>query len=141
MKARVLSVPALGELVLLYRLGEETERGKAVRAVLAELQLPVKTVTEDMLPQPVGWCAEIPGVPPAAEPAQEDAFPEEAMVLRGFSRKRMDELLGALKQRSLSVSLKAVVTAHNMNWPFQSLLQELTREREAIRIQLKGKHS
>ena len=42
-----------------------------------------------------------------------------------------------MNKAGIHISLKAIVTAHNMNWEFGALLTELKREREAIRIQAK----
>lgn len=59
-------------------------------------------------------------------------LPEEMLVFSGFSGERLDVMLGLLREKGLSVSLKAVVTAHNVDWTFAALYQELTAERAAI---------
>lgn len=132
------NVPQLGELVLLYGLEETQERGRALRQLLAGLKVPVKTVTADMLGQTVGWCAQFPGFA-RKEDAGAAQKPEagEAMVLSGMTRKRLDQLLLAMRDKGINVPLKAMVTAHNMSWTFGELLTELQRERDAIRAQAK----
>ena len=62
MKARV---PAPKERVLLYGISEETERGQAIRKTISAFGMEAKTISEDMLRQTVGWCAELPGYPMA----------------------------------------------------------------------------
>ena len=103
------------------------------------MKIPAKTITEDMLCQTVGWCAEIPGFAEKeiTTTGVDSVAQEEAMVLRGFSKKRLDQLLDGMNEAGIHISLKAIVTAHNMNWEFGALLTELKREREAIRIQAK----
>ena len=103
------------------------------------MKIPAKTITEDMLCQTVGWCAEIPGFAEKEITTTDvdSVAQEEAMVLRGFSKKRLDQLLDGMNEAGIHISLKAIVTAHNMNWEFGALLTELKREREAIRIQAK----
>lgn len=132
------NVPQMGELVLLYGLKEDEPRGRAIRGILKKLNLPVKTITPDMLSQTVGWCAELPGFAyreVSAAPGYLQT--EEAMVLRGLTGKRLDALLKAMREENLNIALKAVVTAQNMSWELQQLLRELRREREAIRAQMK----
>ena len=133
------NVPQLRELVLLYGLDEKEERGTAVRRLLESMKIPAKTITEDMLCQTVGWCAEIPGFAEKeiTTTGVDSVAQEEAMVLRGFSKKRLDQLLDGMNEAGIHISLKAIVTAHNMHWEFGALLTELKREREAIRIQAK----
>ncbi len=56
-------------------------------------------------------------------------LPEEMLIFSGFSEERLDVMLGLLRGNGLSVSLKAVVTAHNVGWTFAALYQELAAER------------
>lgn len=137
MKARI---PQPKELVLLYGLDETAPRGVAVRQILAALRLEARTVTDEMLSQTVGWCAGLPGYPPQQE-ASCAAPAEEAMVLCGLNKSRLDELLKALSENGISISLKAVLTEHNRSWRFADLLTELGREREAVKAQLRQKQA
>ena len=137
MKARV---PAPKERVLLYGISEESERGQAIRKTISAFGMETKTISEDMLGQTVGWCAELPGFPMAEKEASE--LPEapgaqEAMILCGLERKRLDVLLAAFQAQNLQVSLKAVLTEYNAKWPVAELLHELTKEHEAMLRQFK----
>ena len=132
MKARI---PQPKELVLLYGLDETAPRGATVRQLLAALRLEARTVTDEMLSQTVGWCAGLPGYPPQQEAscAASCAAPaEEAMVLCGLNKSRLDELLKALSENGISIYLKAVLTEHNCGWSFYELYQELRQEHEKM---------
>ena len=137
MKARV---PAPKERVLLYGISEETERGQAIRKTISAFGMEAKTISEDMLRQTVGWCAELPGYPmaekEAAEPPEAPAA-QEAMILCGLDRKRLDVLLAAFQAQNLQVSLQAVLTEYNAKWSVSDLLHELTKEHEAMLRQFK----
>lgn len=65
-------------------------------------------------------------LPPFAMPP---AISEELLVICGMTGERMDTLLGMLRGSGLSVSLKAVVTPHNVGWTLESLYRELSAER------------
>lgn len=57
-------------------------------------------------------------------------IPEEMLVFCGISGERLDSVLDMLRGSGLSVSLKAVLTPHNVNWTLAALYQELCAERE-----------
>ena len=54
------------------------------------------------------------------------------LVLDGFTSKRLDVLLRELRQYSVSVPYKAIVTEHNLPWTLRALYDELVREHEAM---------
>ena len=86
MKARV---PAPKERVLLYGISEESERGQAIRKTISAFGMETKTISEDMLGQTVGWCAELPGFPmaekEAAEPPEAPGAQEASGSRAGWS--------------------------------------------------------
>lgn len=65
-------------------------------------------------------------LPPFAMPP---AVSEEMLIISGMAGERMDNFLGMLRSGSLSVSLKAVVTPHNVGWTVGALYRELSAER------------
>lgn len=138
------NVPKAKELVLLYGFDRDSQRSNTLYRILEELKLPVRSITEDMLSQTVGWCAQLPGFPAKENGEQEGGSnqpaetKDEAMVLCGLDKKRLDMLLFAMQRENLNVPLKAVMTAHNMTWEFRALLEELKKEREAIRFQIQA---
>lgn len=117
------------ELVLLYRLEQEKEKGAQIIGILEQFSIPYRQITEDMLGQTLGWCASEAGYNKLEEPYRGEPFPQEVMVFSGISGKRLEQLLAALKTIPAgSVALKAVVTPHNKSWPVCALFAELSKE-------------
>lgn len=134
------NVPKAKELVLLYGFSEESQKKEQIQTILEQMNLSSRWITEDLLGQTVGWCAEIPGfVKRETEEKTSSIRPPidtQAMVLCGLEKKKLDMLLLAMQRQNLHIPLKAIVTAHNMTWEFHVLLEELQQEREAIRVQI-----
>lgn len=57
---------------------------------------------------------------------------DEMLVLHGFSGKRLDEFLAALRKNQARVDLKAVATETNKKWNSLQLYAELKREHEVM---------
>ena len=71
--------------------------------------------------------------PEADEAPAEPPFPEEMLVMCGFSRAQVNSLLAAMKQAHLPpVDLKAILTPTNSGWTPLQLRNELRREHEAM---------
>ena len=118
--------------VLLYRLGEETEKGKRLRAILREMKLLTLTVAENQLGETVGKLVSTNAAPTEA-PAPEHAPEVEFMLLCALGDKQLDRLLAAMRRAGVSVPYKAVLTEHNRSWPFGKLIEEVTREHEFLK--------
>ena len=58
---------------------------------------------------------------------------ESLLLLDGVDGPALQALLAALRAREVSVDYKAVVTPHNRSWTVLELMEELKRERQAIR--------
>ena len=85
------------EMVLLYRVDQNSEQGQKINALCREMDIPVKYLTEEDLDSNVGKLAEM-SILQESETAQEVQVPPlPAMLLRGFTGKRIDELF--LKMR------------------------------------------
>ena len=70
----------------------------------------------------------------AAGDRKEEELPRQAMVMYGFTQKRLDEFLRNTKKAGVPViPLKAIVTPYNVNWTFRALYEELEREEEVFR--------
>jgi len=113
--------------VLLYRLGEETEKGAALRAILAELKLLTLTVGPEQTGETAGRLAAT-NAAPAAAPPPEHAPEAEFMLLCGLTDRQLDRLLAVMRRAGVSVPYKAVLTEHNKNWPFASLIEAVAQE-------------
>ena len=116
---------------LLYRLGEETETGCKLRAVLEEQKLPAVTVTENLLGIETGKLvssnAALPGAPAPAQVPQ-----QPFLLLCALGDRQLDRLLAAMRRSGVSVPYKAVLTAYNRTWTFGRLIEEVEREDRAL---------
>ena len=115
-------------LAALYHLDAGTDRGDAVRSVLATQGIRVKTVDEDHLGCPVGAIAGLPGFKLSAKPYEGEVPECEFMLLCGLSSEHMNRLLAAMREAEATVGCKAQLTTHNRLWPFAVLVQEVSRE-------------
>lgn len=117
------------ELVLLYHLEQEQEKGKQIRHLLDRSGIPYREMREEDLSNPLDWWLSGSKTEGSAVPMEGEPFEEEVMVFSGISGKRLEQLLRELKSLSAgSVGLKAVVTPHNKNWPARTLFDELSKE-------------
>lgn len=59
-------------------------------------------------------------------------FKEEMLIMAGFERNCMDELLSEMRAKNCVVSLKAVATQVNIGWKCNDLQKELQAEHNAM---------
>ena len=116
--------------VVLYNPGAETPQGAAVRAVLKELGVPVRTVGPDQLGDPVGAVAGLVGFRPALRPYAGPVPSCPFMLLCNLPNALLDQLLSALREADASVGCKAVLTKFNKSWEFAQLVAAVQREHE-----------
>ena len=121
-----------GPLAALYNLDAGTPRGDAVRAVLAQRGISVKTVPVERLGDPVGAVTGLPGFKPLSRPFEGEVPTCEFMLLSNVSSSKLDELLAAMREADCSVGCKAQVTQYNRLWPFETLVREVSREHELM---------
>lgn len=118
---------------LLYRLGEETETGRALRAVLRERKILTLTVEARQLAETAGKLASS-NAAAGADGAASSAAPEtEFLLLCGLGDKQLDRLLADLRRAGVKVPYKAVLTEHNRDWPLGKLIAEVAREHELLK--------
>ena len=101
---------------------------------IAEAGFSLRELTADDLSCELGALAD--GTARAATPAGE-APAEPLLALADFTEPQLDALLAALRQKSISIPLKAVLTQTNRRWTVGQLLEELRREHEAMTRQRK----
>lgn len=123
------------ELVLLYRLGENTTKGKKLIQILTQMKIASKQISEEMLGETVGFLANLGGFEKSLQPYTEVIFEDECMIMRGFSSTRMDKLLMQMRNEALTIDLKASVTPYNRDWTLAKLIQELQHEHQKITAQ------
>ena len=124
-----------GPLAVLYNLDAGSARGDAVRAVLGAHGIRMKTATPDMLGNPVGALAGLPGFKLSGKPYDGPAPEVEFMLLSGIAGERLTVLLDAMRAADASVGCKAQVTQHNRLWPFATLIAEVSREHAALNVE------
>lgn len=72
------------------------------------------------------------GAGQARAPASGDAPAEPLLVMADFTEPELDALLAELRQKGISIPLKAVLTKTNRRWTVLELWAELRREHEAV---------
>ncbi|MBQ9459880.1 MAG: DUF3783 domain-containing protein [Oscillospiraceae bacterium] len=117
--------------VLLYRLGEDGETGRALREVLREQKLLTLSIAENQLRETVGRIVSTNAAPVDA-PAPDDAPRTEFMLLCALGGRQLDRLLAAMRRAGVVVPHKAVVTEANRGWTLCKLIEEVSREHDAL---------
>lgn len=147
------------EIVLLYRLGPDTDKGALACSVLKKLDMISRQIGSADLQQTIALLID---AEPTAVPQQADAVPadspqqadfelvagsstmqpsidvdimqaelmDEMIIMSGLSDDRLQTLLQTLREAGAApIRLKAVVTEHNRDWRLIDLIHELHRER------------
>ena len=131
-KKKASGAKPAGPLAALYRLDAGTPRGDAARSVLASQGIRAKTVTADMLGDPVGAIVGLVGFRHLAKPYEGEVPEVEFMLLHNVSGQRLNDLLAAMREADCSVGCKAQVTQANRLWPFATLVAEVSREHATL---------
>jgi hypothetical protein len=113
--------------VVLYRLGEDSEKGAALRALLGELGIKARTVDESQLGEPVGALVGLPGFKSRKLPYAGEVPTCEFMLVH-LPDAALTALLLKMRDAGISVGCKATVTPTNKLWPFGALVQEVSAE-------------
>ena len=106
-----------------------------LRQIAGVLHLQLTLVPKDQFQIPLGMAAGAENWKNALlsmPPVQDEALTEDILVLAGLRGEDMDRLLSMMRAQSVRISLKAVLTEHNVNWNILQLQHELTRERDSI---------
>ena len=147
------------EIVLLYRLGPDTDKGALACSVLQKLGMISRQIGSADLQQTIALLIDsVPtAVPrladavPTVVPQQADFEPmtgsstmqppidddimqpelmDEMIIMSGLTDDRLQTLLQTLREAGAApIRLKAVVTEHNRDWRLIDLIHELHRER------------
>ena len=97
-------------MVALYGLDEGTPRGDAVRSVLRDLGIRVRTIAPEHLGNPVGAIAGMPGMRPARNAFEGQAPRDEFMLVCPMPNALINEMLAAMREANVSIAHKAQVT-------------------------------
>ena len=131
MKARI---PTQKHPPLVLTYGFTGEKLEQLTALLQKFSLPLRVIAPEEAGQTVGCLAGYPGF--SAKEAPISPAPEtECLLMSSFADKQVDQLLAALRQEKISISLKALTTPTNQKWTVVQLLEHLEEERRAYQAQ------
>ncbi len=122
-------IPAIPETVLSYNLGEKES---LLEETAASLNMRHIKIPSDKAGEPIGFLAGYGGFVSNGTSVSASG---ECVIFSGISNKRLDALLKAMREKSLDIPLKAVVTQHNQSKSIEWLLDELEKERKSIEEQ------
>lgn len=117
---------------VLYGLDAGTEKGDAVRAVLAELGIPVRSVGVQHLGDSVGSLAGCLKMPASRKPYEGEVFTGEFLLFCNVPNALLNDALSLMRERGCSVELKAALTRINRLWPLATLMETVAREHETM---------
>lgn len=128
------------ETVLYYHPDSESAAKEILlmKSVLLRMGIRIRNVEKDEVLLKVGYLVGVSGFEETKETDWKaetlPVIPEQVMVLKGFTNKRLDELLmNFRKSRVPRIELKAILTEYNSDWSFYELYEELVKEREAVK--------
>lgn len=111
---------------------QDRARAAKLKGVLVQMGIRIKNIAPDQTGQTVGYLAGYDGF------SEEDTkncpvIEEEVLVMKNFTSRRIDELLGNLRKAGVpKIALKAVITDTNCSWTFYDLYVELKKEHETM---------
>ena len=116
------------EMVLYYNAVQMPHVAK-LKGVLVRMGIRIKNIQPEQVMQAVGYLAGIKGYEEAEMPELLPVIEEEMLVMKGFTSRRVDELLMNLRKAGVpKIALKAVVTESNCGWSFYHLYEEIREE-------------
>lgn len=121
MKAHIAAAPRA------YDYGLSGENRIALVEVLGQFGIETRAIAPGQLTRKVTQLDAPGSTAPARGP--EDSL----LLLDSVAEPILRSLLAALRERGVQVDYKAVVTPHNRQWTVLELMEELRRERQAIR--------
>ena len=116
--------------VLLFNLDEN--RLPLVKRAVMPLKTGIKVVDKKDFNQVLGYLAEIPGFQ-IIEGEAAETFDDEMLVMAGFTRNDIDELIRSLKKHGVGrVDLKAILTPTNSLWDCVRLYKAVKADHEEM---------
>lgn len=124
--------------LLMYRIPQEKSR--IIKAIALRHGFRIRVVKPEEAGASVGALADIPGAAQAGKGSAEP-FEDEMLVLCNVPQDSFHSFLAQLRAKEVPVTLKAVVTEHNMGWTFARLHENLVEEHRAMLEAKKGTHA
>ncbi|MCM1158816.1 MAG: DUF3783 domain-containing protein [Bacteroidales bacterium] len=107
----------------------EPKKAAQIEGICRSLKLKPVKIKPAAYGQKLGYLAGITGFTRENIPCQSVEFPSEMLVFSGMDSQRVDRFLSQYKETGIApVSLKAVLTPHNISWSAEELYRELFRE-------------
>lgn len=121
------------EKVLLYHFEDGEKLKKFVFMMAVRLKMKLKVVEYKDYNKSLDYLLNGSGEGEELPDYSGEDMEEPMMVMQGLSGRRMDELLRTIKMNGIPpITLKAVVTEHNISWDSMKLYEELKSEREKL---------
>lgn len=120
--------------LVIYHLKDVKKENQLIR-LCKQLEINTRKLKESEVNVPLSVVAGISGVPvmKQTEKAPQDYKMPELLVFSGMAEEKLDEFLAQYRKQGIeAVSLKAMVTPHNIFWTVYQLTAELIKERAAI---------
>lgn len=116
---------------LLYYAAQNKEKARMLSDLAEAIGMEFVEISPAQSGQQLGYLAGVEGFceKKLSVLALPPVIPEEMLVFCGINSQRLDHVLQMLRGCGLAVSLKAVMTAHNVSWTLAALYQELCAER------------
>ena len=118
------------ELILFYS-PDESKEDRLLQMLLMTMGFHVRALKKEELRQQVGFLAGLPGYTgrPLPSSAETSGVAERFMILCGFSRRQLNDLLAGMRRNNVPpVPLKAMLTETNSSWTAEKLYRELLAE-------------
>ena len=132
MKSRI--IPTLPETVLSYNI--DNERAEVLSQVAGSLGMEHKKIPSDKAGESVGFLAGFGGFSSNDSAITSEG---ECVIFSGISGQRLNALLKTMRAAGLVIPLKAIVTEHNQSQSLKWLIEELTKEHEAMQAATENK--
>lgn len=135
---------------MLYHLGNQDPYGHEIRQALRKLDISIRTLHEEDLESSVGSLCGLessveslckpespvtpgPLVPSCADRSDRSRAPDfPFMLMAFFPEDLLDQLLHAMKEASIRIPYKAVLTKTNRTYRLRTLMEEVKSEHDTI---------
>ena len=121
---------------VLYYTPESTKKTAKLKAVLIQMGVRIKNIGACQVGERVGYLAGMDGYEKNEIGEALPLISQEVLVMKDFSRRRMDELFLRIRKAGIpKIDLKAVITATNAGWTFYQLYEEILAEHRRMENQ------
>ncbi len=121
------------KLVMYYM--KDSKKEEQLIQLCKQLGINTRKIKENDTNVSISTLAGISGVPAMVqtEKAPQNYEMPELLIFAGMTDEKLDEFLAEYRKQGIeAVSLKAMITPHNISWTVYQLTAELIRERTAI---------